>query len=150
MRHLYNNLLKYVYDARYLELGTYNGSSTFSAMYNNTAKILSIENWSVIQGKQDFITNFNNYKGQNDATYIDTDYINNVPQITSKYNIYSYNYLDDIFIYIKNDWDQEYVRQETSDAITYLNLKYIYKKEIIISNTFKKFGNSICIFILKK
>lgn len=80
------------------------------------------------QKKQDFITNFNNYKGQNDATYIDTDYINNVPQITSKYNIYSYNYLDDIFIYIKNDWDQEYVRQETSDAITYLNLKYIYKR----------------------
>lgn len=127
MRHLYNNLLKYVYDPRYLELGTYNGSSTFSAMYNNTAKILSIENWSVIQGKQDFITNFNNYKGQNDATYIDTDYINNVPQITSKYNIYSYNgdyskdnnykaltlyynYLDDIFIYIKNDCDKEYVR----------------------------------------
>mgnify|MGYP000886217178 CR=1 FL=1 len=44
-RHFYNNLLN-IDDARYLEIGSWKGSSVCSAMYNNNAKIVCIDNWS--------------------------------------------------------------------------------------------------------
>jgi len=44
-RHFYNNLLN-TEDARYLEIGTWKGSSVCSAMCNNQAKVVCIDNWS--------------------------------------------------------------------------------------------------------
>lgn len=166
-KHFYNNLLKYGYEPRYLEIGNRNGSSTAAAMYKNKAKILSIDNWIIKSEKDDFLLNYEKFKGDNEVIYIDTDYLNNVPIISSKFNIYIYdgdnsidcnykaldlyyNYLDDIFIYIKNDWNDEYVRNETEEAINKLNLKYIYKKEIILEKSLNTWRNGICFFILRK
>ena len=54
-RHFYNNLLN-TEDARYLEIGTWKGSSVCSAMYGNTAKIICIDNWSEFGGpKNEFL-----------------------------------------------------------------------------------------------
>ena len=166
-RHFYNNLLNYCYEPKYLEIGSWKGSSTSSAMYKNKASILSIDNWGVVGGKEEFIKNFEKFKGDNDANYIDIDYLNNVPEINSKFNIYVYdgdyskdsnykalylyyNYLDDIFIYVKNDWNEEYVREETEEAIKKLNLKYIYKREIKKEKSMNDWWNGICFFILRK
>jgi len=44
-RHFYNNLLN-TEDARYLEIGTWKGSSVCSAMCGNKAKVICIDNWS--------------------------------------------------------------------------------------------------------
>jgi hypothetical protein len=44
-RHFYNNLLS-IEDARYLEIGTWKGSTLYSAMYGNKAQITYIDNWS--------------------------------------------------------------------------------------------------------
>jgi hypothetical protein len=44
-RHFYNNLLS-LDDSRYLEIGTWKGSSVCSAMFGNTQKVLCIDNWS--------------------------------------------------------------------------------------------------------
>jgi hypothetical protein len=44
-RHFYNNLLDSE-DARYLEIGTWKGSSVCSAMCGNKAQVLCIDNWS--------------------------------------------------------------------------------------------------------
>ena len=166
--HLYSNLSYYIKNPRYLEIGSWNGSSICSVLNNNeNLKVLCIDNWDVVGGKEDFIRNIEEFKGVNEIEYLDIDYLNNVPANNSKFNIYVYNgdylkdsnykalvlyynYLDNIFIYIKNDWNEEYVRDETNEAIIKLNLKVLYKKEIIIEKSIKTWRNGICIFILEK
>ena len=70
-RHFYNNLLNFS-DARYLEIGSWKGSSVCSAMYGNTSKVVCIDNWSEFGGpKKEFLVNFEKYKGSNDATFIE-------------------------------------------------------------------------------
>ena len=57
-RHFYNNLLN-TEDARYLEIGTWKGSSVCSAMCGNKAKVVCIDNWSEFGGpKAEFLVNF--------------------------------------------------------------------------------------------
>ena len=63
-RHFYNNLLNSD-DARYLEIGTWKGSSVCSAMCNNQAKVICIDNWSEFGGpKSEFLVNFEKFKGK--------------------------------------------------------------------------------------
>jgi hypothetical protein len=72
-RHFYNNLLNRD-DARYLEIGTWKGSSVCSAMCENKATVVCIDNWSEFDGpKNEFLINFNTYKGENDARFIEQD-----------------------------------------------------------------------------
>jgi len=52
-RHFYNNLLNFE-DARYLEIGTWKGSSVCSAMYKNNAKVVCIDNWSEFNGPKNY------------------------------------------------------------------------------------------------
>ena len=72
-RHFYNNLLN-MDDARYLEIGTWKGSSVCSAMYGNKADIICIDNWLLFDGpKQDFLNNFNKFMGNNRGLFIEED-----------------------------------------------------------------------------
>jgi len=146
-RHFYNNLLNND-DIRYLEIGSWKGSSVCSAMCNNKANIVCIDNWSEFGSpKDEFLINFNKFMGQNNATFIENDCfkidISTLPKfniymydgnhsIDSHYKALSYYYdcLDDIFIYIVDDWNNEQVRNGTIQAIKNLNLKIKYEKEI--------------------
>jgi hypothetical protein len=147
-RHFYNNLLE-IDDARYLEIGTWKGSSVCSAMYGNKARVFCIDNWSEFQGpKEDFINNFNLYKGENDAQFIEMDCfdvnISNLP----KFNIYLYDgrhldedqyralthyidVMDDVFIYIVDDWNDQFVQSGTKRALQDLNLDILFEHEIL-------------------
>lgn len=146
-RHFYNNLLN-TDDARYLEIGTWKGSSVCSAMYGNNAKVICIDNWSEFNGpKDDFLKNFNKYKGDNIAGFIESDCFRINVSMLPKFNIYLYDgnhtfeshykglvyyqdCLDDIFIYIVDDWNWKSVRDGTMNAIKDLNLTILYEKEI--------------------
>jgi hypothetical protein len=146
-RHFYNNLLNFS-DARYLEIGTYKGSSVCSAMYGNKAHVVCIDNWSQGGGpKDEFLTNFNNFKGGNVATFIENNCFTLNVSVLPKFNIYMfdgehsynshykalqhyYNCLDDIFIFIVDDWNWKDVRNGTKNSIRDLNLKVLYEKEI--------------------
>jgi hypothetical protein len=146
-RHFYNNLLNSK-DARYLEIGTWKGSSVCSAMYGNKANVVCIDNWSEFGGpKQEFLTNFNKFKGENNAFYIENDCFKVDITKLPKFNIYMYdgnhtneshykalvhyyNNLDDIFIFIVDDWNWKDVREGTKNSIKKLNLKILYEKEI--------------------
>jgi hypothetical protein len=146
-RHFYNNLLNND-DIRYLEIGSWKGSSVCSAMCNNKANIVCIDNWSEFGSpKDEFLINFNKFMGQNNATFIENDCfiidISTLPKfniymydgnhsVDSHYKALSYYYdcLDDIFIYIVDDWNNEQVRNGTIQAIKNLNLKIKYEKEI--------------------
>lgn len=146
-RHFYNNLLN-TKDARYLEIGTWKGSSVCSAMCGNKAKVICIDNWSEFGGpKNEFLNNFKKFKGNNDASFIESDCYKVDISTLSKFNIYMYdgnhtneshymallyyyNCLDDIFIFIVDDWNWKDVRDGTMKSIQKLNLKVLYEKEI--------------------
>lgn len=151
-RHFYNNLLNYT-DARYLEIGTRKGSSVCSAMYNNNCKnIICIDNWSEFNGlKDEFIQNFNKFKGYNNALFIEDNCFNIDISTLPKFNIFLYdgehsfqshynilfhyyNCLDDIFIFIVDDWNWGHVREATLKAIDDLKLIKLYEKEIRLTS----------------
>ena len=146
-RHFYNHLME-VKDARYLEIGTWKGSSVCSAMCGNKGKVVCIDNWSEFGGpKAEFLENFEKFKGENDANFIENDCYQVVVEDLPKFNIYMYDgnhtneshfkallhyydCLDDIFIFIVDDWNWQDVRDGTHKSIEQLNLKVCYEKEI--------------------
>lgn len=146
-RHFYNNLLN-MPDARYLEIGTWKGSSVCSAMCGNTAKVVCIDNWAEFGGpKEEFLAKFNTYKGSNDATFIEADCFKVDVSTLPKFNIYLYDgehseeshykalthyydCLDDMFIFIVDDWNWKAVREGTFNSLKKLNLSVIFEKEI--------------------
>jgi hypothetical protein len=177
-RHFYNNLLN-MEGVRYLEIGTWKGSSVCSGMYGNNATIVCIDNWNEFGGpKEEFLENLNKYKGENNISFIESDCFELDVSVLSKFNIYLYDgghseiahyialtyyydCLDDIFIFIVDDWNWGHVRDATFAAITDLKLECLYKKEIILdygtddSKTREDIGkktwhNGLCVFVLKK
>lgn len=170
-RHFYNNLLNF-HDARYLKIGTWKGSSVCSAMCGNKATIVCIDNWSQFgEPKGDFLLNFNKHKGENEASFVENDcYKIDVTKLP-KFNIFMYdgehsseshykallhyyNCLDDIFIFIVDDWNWKDVREGTFNSIQKLNLKILYEKEIRLtfdnSTTTGSWWNGIYVTILQK
>lgn len=146
-RHFYNNLLN-CDDARYLEIGTWKGSSVCSAMCGNKAKVVCIDNWSQFGGpKSEFLTNFKKFKGANYAMFIEKDcYQVDVDGLPS-FNIYMYdgehskenhgralthfyNCLDDVFVFIVDDWNWRQVREGTLESFRDLDLELLYSREI--------------------
>jgi len=175
-RHFYNNLLN-MEGVRYLEIGTWKGSSVCSAMYGNKATIVCMDNWSDFWGpKEEFLVNFNKFKGENNAKFIESDCFKVDVSSLPKFNIYMYdgghstddhfaalkyyyNCLDDIFIFIVDDWNWDNVRKGTLSAIENLRLECVYKKEIRLTSdgshtpediAKKTWHNGICVFVLKK
>lgn len=172
-RHFYNNLLN-TNDARYLEIGTWKGSSVCSAMCNNKAIILCIDNWSELGGpKTEFLSNFEKFKGENEASFIENDCFRVDVSCLPKFNIYMYDgnhsseshynallhyykCLDDEFIFIVDDWNWKEVRENTLKGIESLNLKILYQKEIRLSlddsttHEHTTWWNGIYVAILKK
>jgi hypothetical protein len=167
-RHFYNNLLN-MEDARYLEIGSWKGSSACSAMCNNKATLVCIDNWSQFGGpKGEFLVNFNNYKGDNNALFIEHDCFTLDTSQLGKFNIYMYdgdhtedshykalahfyNCLDDLFIFIVDDWNVENIRTSTKKSITDLNLTIKYEKEIFTpGNSPYPWWNGIYVALLLK
>ncbi len=175
-RHFYNNLLNFE-DARYLEIGTWKGSSVCSAMCGNNAKIICIDNWSEFGGpKNEFLQNFQEFKGNNNAQFIEMNCFKVDTKNLPKFNIYMYdgnhsydshykalkhyvNNLDNMFIFIVDDWNWQQVRDATYKSIKNLNLEILYEKEIRLTNdnthTPKEIGkvswwNGIYVAILQK
>lgn len=155
-RHFYNNLCS-LEDCRYLEIGTWAGSSVCSAMYKNNATVLCIDNWSEFNGpKDEFYRNFNTYRGENKAFFLEKDCMKVVRSDIyklglDKFNIYLYdaghtqqeqylaltkyiNFMDDTFIFIVDDWNWHAVQKGTKEAISNLNLRVVYEKEIFLTN----------------
>ena len=175
-RHFYNNLLS-IPDARYLEIGTWKGSSVCSAMCGNKAKVTCIDNWSEFGGpKNEFLMNFEKFKGENEASFIENDCysvdVYKLPKINMymydgnhtnenhyKALLHYYNCLDDIFIFIVDDWNWKEVRDGTMTSIQKLNLKILYEKEVRLTwdnsvtpepELSKNWWNGIYIAILQK
>ena len=145
-------------------------------MFGNKATVVCIDNFSEFDGpRKEFLENFNKYKGENDATFIEGNCWD-VDLGDSKFNIYLYDgaheyedhfkaldkfykNMDDTFIFVVDDWNWKKVRDGTIDAIKKLNLNIIFKHEVLLASDDQhtpydigKFSwwNGICIFVLSK
>jgi hypothetical protein len=176
-RHFYNNLLT-LKDARYLEIGTWMGSSSCAAMYKNKAHVVLMDDFSGFGSpRQIMIENFIEYRGDNDAEFIEADCFKfDISKFKKKFNIYLFDgdhseesqykavkyylpCLDDTFILVIDDWNWSAVRNGTNRAIRDNNLNVLWKKEIILTKNdehtpneeaMKTFWNGIGVFVLKK
>lgn len=146
-RHFYNNIMS-MDDARYLEIGTWKGSSVCSAMCKNKATIVCIDNWSEFGGpKEEFLENFAKFKGENNARFIEADCFTVDTTTLPKFNVYMfdgnhdegshykalmhfYDCMDDEFIFIVDDWNWEKVRTGTFNSFKKLNVEILYETEI--------------------
>ena len=156
-------------NTRYLEIGCWKGSTLCAAMNDNNI-FLGIDNFSQFGNiRNEFYENFNKFKGKNShfiendcfQLNLNLDYTFNVfffdgdhtLEAHTKSLVYFYDFLDNEFVFIVDDWNWQFVREGTYKSIELCNLKIKYKKEILTDdNTNDKnyFWNGVCIFILIK
>jgi hypothetical protein len=154
-RHLYNNICNSdaLKNIKYLEIGTWNGSSSISAVYKNNITGLFIDNWSQFGGdSQKFIDSMSkfgksssNFLLESDCWKVNLQDLDMVP-----FNIYLfdgdhselnhfksleyyYPVLDDTFIFLVDDWNWPNVRDGTMRAIDQLNLNVLFRHEEFVS-----------------
>jgi hypothetical protein len=155
-RYMINNLVGATPDARYLEIGSWKGSTACSAIYGNTCKALCIDNWS------DFLwgDSKENVRGQFEANLkaagadtAETDFIDNdfraVDYSTiGKFNVYMFDgphdeqdqydgvmiaqpALEDQYVLIVDDWNGPGVRAGTARALEELGHTVVCSLEIL-------------------
>jgi predicted O-methyltransferase YrrM len=178
-RHFYNAVCS-APDTRYLEIGTWKGSSICSAMYKNTGKFICIDNFSDFAStatRLELFKNLDTFRGDTNVTFIEENAFEVDVAELPKFNIYLYDgdhareahakalthyisCLDDTFIYLVDDWNWSLVRDGTYDAIKELGLKTAYFIEVrtTMDDTHPEVGdpgriqwhNGIGIFVLQK
>lgn len=177
-RHFYNNICS-LPETRYLEIGTWNGSSSISAMYKNKVKGVFIDNWCLFDGDSKIFSNAMEKYVNKDSSYtlLENDCWKVDTKKLGKFNVYLYDgehyeedhfkalsyyigNMDDEFIYLVDDYNWCSVRDGTMRAIRELNLKIIFRHEIFMSpddvkgmpnhEGKKKWWNGIGIFLLSK
>ncbi len=123
--------------------------------------------------KEEFLTNFEKYKGRNQATFIEADCFTIDVNSIGKYNIFMYDgyhsyeshykslgyfidSMEDEFILIVDDWNWEGIRLATDNSIRDLNLTTLWSKEIRLAGNNETgcdregWWNGIGVFLLKK
>ncbi|NQU51722.1 MAG: hypothetical protein HQ522_04195 [Bacteroidetes bacterium] len=136
-----------------------------------------IDDWSEFEGpKDEFLVNFNKYKGENDATFIEKNCWDVDVNELGRFNIFMYDgnhkfsshfkalntylpCLDDEFIFFVDDWNWLFVSRGTQNSIEKNNVEVVWKKEILTTPDNKhpleygklsEWHNGLCIFVLKK
>jgi hypothetical protein len=147
-RHFLNNLVQ-MNMAKYLEIGVGGGSLTSAAMYNNTAKIFCIDNWSDYS-RDTFMETYKKFKGNNYTKVFDQSYQSLDTTKISKFNILLYdattdyydllgalphfiNSMEDVFVYIVDDINWRYIHQAAKKSIEDLKLTILFEKEIFLT-----------------
>ena len=169
-RHFYNNICS-LPDCRYLEIGTYHGSSSISALYKNQIDALFIDNWSLFDGdKTIFYDAVGKYNTGSQVEVIDGDCWKVNLDKDKKFNVYLYDgghdyddhykaianfhqHFDENCIVLIDDWNWEAVRRGTFDALRDLNIPIKFKYEIFTPEPHYDLGitnwwNGIGVFIL--
>jgi len=149
-RYFINNFISSLDDVRYLEVGSWSGSTACSAMINNKGKFTCIDNWSDFGGpRTEFLANIDKAKNNNiEFKLIDSDFRNVDYNNIGHYNIYLFDgphseqdqydgvcmaqdALDNKYILIIDDYNQIEEQKGTNDALEALQQKIICSIEII-------------------
>ena len=152
-RILLNSLINKIKNPKYLEIGSWQGSTLCSACYKNLVEVTCIDNWSEnfslnIQPKKEFKKNIRKFVSTNTKLkIIEKDFKKVDFKKIGFFNIFFYDgahhyedHYDSVkivlpalskkFILIVDDWNWIQVRKGTMDAIKNENLKIIAKLDI--------------------
>ena len=149
-RYLINNLISLTKDSRYLEIGSWTGSTVCSALYGNTVKAVCIDNWITFPEEEQVrkFFNTNNQKktfGINtkkvitekiDFQFIESDFRKVNFNKLGKFNIYCYDALHDR----KSQYDGITIAQPALDNIFTLIVDDWNLKEVR-NGTLNAFGD---------
>jgi hypothetical protein len=153
-RYLINNLIEATNNPRYLEVGSWLGSTACSAIFGNAVKALCIDNWAQFGGpKQEFLNNIGAVKNDfSDFRFIESDFRQVDYSDIGKFNVFLFDgpheekdqydgvviaqpALDDIYTLIVDDWNWEAVRNGTRSALEDAQCKVICSIEIRTTQT---------------
>lgn len=148
-RLLLNNLMSEVPDPRYLEIGLFHGASFCPAVFKNKLRAVGVDNWSEYGGKrQVFTDNLNKFRSDEaDVEIIEQDFRKIDYNAIGKFNILFYDgshaekdQYDGIFIpqaameyphiMIVDDWNWDFARRGTLNALRDANLAIDYSIEV--------------------
>lgn len=148
-RYFINNFISLLPSARYLEVGSWAGSTACAAMYGNRLSLTCIDNWSEFGGPKDaFIRNIESFKNSEvDFRFIESDFRKVDFSNIGKFDVYLFDgphsevdqfegitiaqpALADFFTLIVDDWNWQQVRAGTFRAIQHCGLKVICFLEI--------------------
>jgi Methyltransferase domain len=177
-RTLINRLIEKTSDARYLEIGSWKGSTACSAMYGNTVNLICIDNFTFTDSNGGFhidelVDNINNVITDDiEVNIFDIDFRKVDYSAIGKFNVYFYDgphdekdqydgvvlvqpALDNTFTLIVDDWNGPEVQRGTFNAIKNLNLEILCSIEIKVidpteSNEFSDWHFGYFISVLKK
>ncbi len=169
-RHLLNNICS-LKNARYLEVGVWQGSTFISAGYKNILNMVAIDNWSQFDGPSDnFIENCKKYINNNKFKQYDQDAFSINPESLGKsFNIYFYDgdhsydaqykafthfnpILDNTFIAIVDDFNAKDVQEGTYDAFKKLNYNILFEQKLLTpaNSDTSSWWNGIYIGLIQK
>jgi hypothetical protein len=145
-----NSLIHVLPNARYLEVGSWGGSTLCSAIHNNNVWAVAIDNWSQFGGPKDvFVRNVKAFRTPGaEVIFIEADFRKvDYTRMQRGFNVYLFDgphtaqdqydglamalpCLDKQFIFIVDDWNWASVRAGTMDAIANCGLNVLYSAEI--------------------
>ena len=158
----------------YLEIGTWYGSSSISALYGNTVSATFIDNWSQFDGNKDILVSaLETYKGQSKYELIESDAWTVDHSKLGMFDVYLYDgghshddqyngisqyiqHLNDGCIVMVDDWNWTDVRNGTLDAFRDLKIEIVHTHELFTTTTHFDAGhpdaapwwNGIGVFVL--
>jgi hypothetical protein len=148
-RHFINNLVRTTPDARYLEIGTWAGSTLCSAINNNRVSATAIDNWSEFGNPkplfEEYLARFRTADAH--VRFIESDFRTVDFSALGKFNIYLFDgpheyqdqydgldmalpALEERFILVVDDWNWERVREGTRRAMQANRISPLYSIEI--------------------
>ncbi|MCK9578579.1 class I SAM-dependent methyltransferase [bacterium] len=174
VRHFLNNICG-VLPFHYLEVGTHHGSTIIAASFRNHGKYTGIDDFSQFQGREKVLfDNINQFNGLCNIKFINGNSFSKevIDQIdNNSIEVYFYDgdhsyesqykalvdYIGKMnkkFCFIVDDWNWEGPRNGTNDAISFLELKTVYKEELFTPNyengRADSWWNGLGIFILER
>lgn len=151
-RRMINNIVKRVPNARYLEVGSWAGSTVCAATYENNVTALCIDNWSEFNPQGDIRHKFESNtarvcSNQTRINVIEQDFNTVDYSSIGLYNVYLFDgphakidqykgvviaqpALEDEYILIVDDWNRSEVREGTLEALFSLSCEVPFSMEI--------------------
>jgi len=155
VRHLLNNLCS-LPETSYLEIGCWKGSTLVAALAGNSMEAIAFDNWSELwqngnSPREDFFLNVTPYLQNGSLRFFERDCFalgELSPFFQKPINVYFYDgnhstscqkkaftvfnsILDDCFIAIVDDWNWEFVQQETRDAFHELGYQILFEQSFL-------------------
>lgn len=144
-RYLINKIASSLEDARYLEIGSWKGSTLCSVLANNLIQATAIDNWSQFDGpREEFFDNVNKtLKLDTKLTVLEQDFKSVDYSQLGQFNMYLFDgphtaqdqydglmmaqpALDNHYLLVVDDWNWLSARQGTQKALGDLGLEVSY------------------------